>query len=449
MSHPRSILLQTGALVALVGGGALLALCYRPAAALAQDAPTTSRMSVGTDGTQATGESAYPAISGDGRYVAFASSASNLVAGDSNEAGDVFVKDCTNGALVCASLSTSGTPAAGESYAPSISADGQRVVFVSEGADLVANDGNQMADVFMRDFVAQATTRVSLSQGGEEADGSSSAARLSADGRFVAFVSQATNLVAGDTNGESDVFVRDLQTGALERISVAAAGEPADGGSEGPALSGDGRYVAFASTASNLIPGENGAGATKVWDVYRRDRASGTTMRVSASLTGGKGDGHSFAPAISADGRYVAFASYARNLITSDLDGRPDVYVRDLQAGTTQRVSVGLGGLEPTGDSLRPSISSDGRFVTFESGAGNLVSEPRPEGSTWTYVRDLLSELTARVVAASADSAPECGTVNAAISGDGRWIAFSSAEPALVAGDSNALEDVFVRGPLH
>jgi Tol biopolymer transport system component len=432
-----------------VGGGALLALRYRPATALAQDAPTTTRISVGADGAQASGESAYPAISGDGRYVAFASSASNLVAGDSNEAGDIFVKDRTSGALTCASISTSGTPAAGESYAPSISGDGQRVVFVSEGADLVAGDGNQMADVFMRDLGAQTTTRISVSQAGVEADGSSSAPRISADGRFVAFASQATNLVAGDTNGESDVFVRDLQTGALERISVAAAGEPADGPSEGPALSADGRYVAFASTSSNLIPGENGAGATKVWDVYRRDRTAGTTVRVSANLSGGKGDGHSFAPAISADGRYVAFASHARNLITSDLNERPDVYVRDLQAGTTQRVSVGMGGLEPTGDSRRPASSADGRFVTFESSAGNLVSEPSPEGSTWVYVRNLSSGLTSRVVAVSAASAAEGGSSDAAISGDGHWIAFASAEPTLVAGDSNALEDVFVRGPLH
>ena len=150
--------------------------------------------------------------------------------------------------------------------------------------------------------------------------------------------------------------------------------QPADGASEGAALSSDGRYVAFSSTASNLIPGEDGTDATKVWDVYRRDRTNGTTVRVSASLSGGKGDGHSFAPAISADGRWVAFASHAHNLITSDLNERPDVYLRDLQSGATARVSVGVGGLESTGDSLRPSISADGRFVTFESSASNLVS---------------------------------------------------------------------------
>jgi Tol biopolymer transport system component len=445
----RTLLVPSLSLAVLAGGLALLVLRLPPATAAADDLPATARVSIAANGAQGNDASAFPSISSDGSYVAFASSAWNLVAGDTNDAGDVFVKDCTTGGLSCVSLSTADAPANGESYAPSISADGQRIAFVSEASNLVAGDANKMADVFVRDAVSQTTSRISVSQAGVEADGSSSAPRISSDGRFVVFVSHATNLIAGDTNGQPDVFVRDLQSGALERISSGVAGAPADGASEGPALSSDGRYAVFASTASNLIPGEEGLGPTRVWDVYRRDRTSGTTVRVSLNLSGGKGDAHSFAPAISGDGRYVAFASHAHNLISSDLDNRPDVYVRDMQSGTTQRVSIGLGGLEPTGDSLRPSISADGRFVAFESSAGNLVSELRPEGSTWIYLRDLANGLTTRVVAASAEATPDGGTVSAAISADGRWIAFSSAEPTLVAGDSNALEDVFVRGPLN
>jgi Tol biopolymer transport system component len=371
------------------------------------------------------------------------------VSGDTNGKGDVFVKNRATGSITCVSLSSSGVPVEGESYAPSLSGDGQRVVFVSDGATLVAVDSNQVADVFLRDLGAQATTRLSVSQTGAEADGASSAPRISTDGRFVAFSSLATNLVAGDTNAQSDVFVRDLQAGTVECVSLATGGAPADGASEGVAVSGDGRYVVFASTATNLIEGEQLADAARVWDLYRRDRVAGAIVRVSASPAGLKGNAHSFAPVISADGRYVAFTSHASNLIASDTNGCPDVFVRDVQSGTTVRVSTGLGGGEPTGDSLRPSISSDGRYVTFESGAGNLVSDPRPEDSTWVYLRDLQDGTTVRVVSASAESTGDGGTLHAAISADGRWIAFASAEPALIAGDSNGFEDVFVRGPLH
>jgi Tol biopolymer transport system component len=172
-------------------------------------------------------------------------------------------------------------------------------------------------------------------------------------------------------------------------------------------------------------------------------------VRLSSSVAGLKGNGYSYAPAISADGRYVSFASLASNLVASDINGRSDVFVRDVLAGTTVRASIGLGGSEPTGESLRPSISSDGRYVTFESSAENLVSDPSPEGSTWIYLRDLQTAITVRVVSASPEDMGDGGTFHAAISCDGRWIAFASAEPALVAGDSNGFEDVFVRGPLH
>jgi Tol biopolymer transport system component len=415
----------------LAGALALALECARPERAPGGIAQPTRRVSNAARGSQANGASGYPSISADGRCIAFASVASNLVAGDENELGDVFVADVAGSALVCASVAPNGRPATGESHAPSISGDGLRVVFVSDAADLVDGDQNHAADVFLRDLRARTTTRVSVSAAGAEADGASYAPRISTDGRWVAFASQASNLVPRDTNGQPDVFLRDLQGGTLERISFAAGGGDADGASEGPALSSDGRYVAFASTALNLVPGENPAGATRVWDVYRRDRAAGTIVRVSASVSGGKGDGHSFAPAISADGRCVAFASHARNLISSDLDERADVFVRDLRTGTTQRVSVGLGGLEPTGDSLRPSISADGRFVSFESSAGNLVAEPRPEGSTWVYLRDLSKGTTTR----------SGGNADAALSADGRWIAFSAVE--------SGLEDLFVRGPLR
>lgn len=448
MARFRSILVRSGAVLGFTCLALAVAIRYRPVRAASSDSPTTRRISVSGSGSEACGPSSYPALSADGRFAAFASTASNLVAGDSNDSGDIFVKDSMSGALVCTSVSGAGTPAAGGSFAPSISADGQRVVFVSEAANLVSGDTNGEADVFLRDLATETTTRISVSTSGQEADGASSAPRISGDGRFVAFASQATNLVPGDTNEESDVFVRDLQTGATERISQSSTGGPADGPSESASISADGRYVAFASSALNLIAGESGEGASRVWDVYLRDRANGTIVRVSRSTTGGNGNGHSFVPVLSGDGLRVAFTSEASNLIPSDLNGCADVFLRDLLSGTTVRVSAGLGGAEPSGASARPSISADGRFVAFESSATNLVSVPAPEHSTWTYLRDLQTGLTTRVVAAAPEARPGGGALRPAISADGHWIAFSSSEPDLVGGDGNDLEDVFLRGPL-
>jgi len=449
MTQFPSMLLRGGAILLLSCAVVMSALYLHPVHAASDDPTTTRRISVGSSGAEASGESSYPVLSADGRFVAFASAAANLVAADTNEAGDVFVKDSTSGTLICASVSIAGAPGAGGSFAPSISSDGQRVVFVSEAPDLVAGDTNGVADVFMRNLVAGVTTRISVSASGEEADGTSSAPRMSADGRYVAFASQATNLVAGDTNDESDVYVRDLQSNTLERISQSATGGPTNGPSEGAAISADGRFVAFSSSALNLIAGETGEGAVQVWDVYLRDRANGTTVRVSTSASSGKGNGHSFVPVISADGRYVAFTSEASNLVSSDLNQLADVFVRDLVSGTTVRVSAGLGGSEAAGASIRPSISADGRYVVFESSAANLVSEPAPEQSTWTYLRDLQSGLTTRVVAAAPEPRPGGGALRPAISADGHWVAFSSSEPDLVSGDGNDLEDVFLRGPIH
>lgn len=437
----------TTRLPTFASGGMLLALAALGLHAAPAEPAQTRRASGTSEGVQANGASSYPSLSSDGRFVAFTSEATNLVALDQNDADDVFVKDMATGELRCASLSVAGHPGNGASSSASISGDGQRVAFASSAADLVAGDTNQLADVFVRDLAAGTTVRLSVGPGGVQADGASSGPRLSADGRWVAFSSRATNLVAGDANGVADVFVCDLQTGAIERASLGAGGAEANGPSEGPALSADGRFVAFASVARNLIPGE-GPGAPGTWNVYVRDRANGTTVRASARLGGGNGDGHSFEPALSGDGRWVAFTSYARDLVAVDTNARRDVYLRDLLLGTTLRVSLGAGGAEPDHDSSRPALSADGRFVAFESSATNLATGAAPPGSTWVFVHDRSSGITARLFAAPSTPRPDGGAGLAAISADGRFVACSSGEPALVAGDTNEAEDVFVRGPL-
>ncbi|MBK7643850.1 MAG: PD40 domain-containing protein [Planctomycetes bacterium] len=362
----------------------LVVVCLRSAPASNTVLPTTRLASVTAGGHQGSDASHYPAVSADGRFVVFASDAANLVSGDTNGAGDIFVKDMNEGGVVCVSRNAAGGPAQGESYAASISGAGARVAFASEAADLVVGDTNGQPDVFVRDLIAGTTTRASAGAAGE-GDGASAAPCLSADGRFVAFASRATNLVSNDTNGVADVFVRDLQTGLVECVSAAPAGVPGNDASASPALSADGRYVVFASSATNLIAGRRSSAESGYWCIYRRDRQLGTTIRVSANTAGLRGNSLSSQPAVSADGRYVAFASLATDLVGSDLDGQQDIFVRDVVAGTTVRASLGPAGIEPNGPSSRPAISADGRYVVFESEAANLNDGYVPPGSAWCY----------------------------------------------------------------
>jgi Tol biopolymer transport system component len=241
------------------------------------------RVSVSTAGTQGDGASTYCAVSGDGRFVAFLSAADNLVAGDTNGHVDVFVRDRQLGTTERVSVSTAGAQADADCLGPAISADGRFVVFSSAATTLVPADTNGKLDVFVHDRQTGITERVSVSSAGVQGDNNSAFPSISGDGRFVAFWSAATNLVSGDTNAHSDVFVHDRQTGVTERVSVSSAGVQADGDSlVSPAISADGRFVAFYSSATNLVPGDTNAQA----DVFVGDRQLGTTERVSVSSAG-------------------------------------------------------------------------------------------------------------------------------------------------------------------
>jgi Tol biopolymer transport system component len=220
--------------------------------------------------------------------------------------------------------------------------------------------------------LAQVTERVSVDSSGAQGHGDSGYFRssISADGRYVAFASDAPDLVPGDTNGSRDVFVRDRLNGTTERVSTDAGGVQGNADSHDPGLSADGRFVTFESLASNLVPGDSNA----VSDIFVRDRLTGTTERVSVDSSGVQGNLASFAPSISADGRLVAFASAASNLVANDTNARGDVFVRDRLLGTTQRVSVSSAGAQASGASDEPAISADGRFVSFDCGASNLIA---------------------------------------------------------------------------
>jgi Tol biopolymer transport system component len=308
-----------------------------------------------------------PAISADGRFVVFASSATNLVPADRNQAVDVFLRDRAAGTTERVSVAGRKTEANDESSRPAISPDGRFVAFASYADNLVAGDTNVASDVFLRDRQAQTTERVSVSSTEQQTDNSSDSSAVSADGRFVAFASSASNLVAGDDDGASDVFLRDRRAGTTEAVSIVtpSAGFGAHSGS--PAISADGRYVAFDSWEPDLVSGDT----NNSFDVFVRDRATGVLERVSVDSAGVQGDDWSLGPSISADGRFVAFHSFARNLVADDGNNDYDIFVHDRQTHATVRASVTTGGAEGGFQlgSLNPSLSADGQVVAFESEA--------------------------------------------------------------------------------
>jgi hypothetical protein len=388
--------------------------------------------------------------SGDGQYIAFASYASNLVVGDTNGIWDVFVRDRSTGVTERVSVDSSGVEGTYYSWQPSISSDGRFVAFSSGASNLVAGDTNNAFDVFVHDRSTGGTDRISLDSSGNEANGSSQWPSISSDGRFVAFSSDASNLVAGDSNGKRDVFVRDLQTGTTERVSVDSSTAQGDGdsGYGGFAISGNGLVVAFASDASNLVAGDSNGKR----DVFVHDRVSGATERMSVDSAGTQSDASSGGASLSADGSIVAFDSDATNLVGNDTNGKRDVFVRDRPSGAVERVSVdsfgaqGISSPYPWDESIgsyAPTISTDGNSVAFMSDAGNLVLNDNWVPDVFAHDRD-----TGYTEKVSVDSAGVSGTQSSrwgSISGDGNVVAFASLAPNLVAGDTNGAFDVFVR----
>ena len=337
---------------------------------------TTQRVSVASGGGETDLGSYNPTVSVDGRYVAFASDATNLVTDDTNGLTDIFVRDMAAGVTVRVSVSLAGGDSSGASYSPAISADGHRIAFASDAPDLVADDTNGTTDVFVREFQPDlssgSTVRVSTSIFGGDSDAASYSPVISGDGSTVAFVSDATNLVSDDTDGTTDVFAVGLAPGSVTtRVSVAAGGGDPDGPSFFSALSADGRFVAFASLATNIVTDDtNGQ-----MDVFRFDRTDGSTVRVNVPSAGGEANGFAYSPSLSGDGSVVVFASDATNLVPGDGNSMADVFARDVSAGTTVRVSRSTTGGDADGQSFGPVVTDDGTQVAFASAASNLISD--------------------------------------------------------------------------
>jgi Tol biopolymer transport system component len=400
----------------------------------------TIRVSVASDGTEANDHSYSPlSISADGRYVAFGSYATNLVSDDTNNIGDIFIHDTLNGTTTRVSVASDGTEADGYSYSPSISADGRYVAFGSYATNLVSDDTNNIGDIFIHDTLNGTTTRVSVASDGTEADGYSYSPSISADGRYVAFVSRATNLVSDDTNNIDDIFIHDTLSGTTTRVSIASDGTEANGFSNSPSISANGRYVAFESYATNLVANDQNNAS----DIFVHDILNGTTTRVSISWIGREADGHSYHPSISADGRYVAFESDADNLPTADSNWIRDIFVRDTVNQTTIMVSVASDGTQANDYSRFPFISADGRYVAFESDANNLVSNDINE-STDIFIHNIEAGITTRVSVASDGTEANFSSYPGPLSANGHYVVFQSGATNLVSGDTNDKSDIFL-----
>jgi LPXTG-site transpeptidase (sortase) family protein len=398
----------------------------------------TERISVASDGTQGNAGSDKPDISTNSNFIAFISTADNLVLNDTNGKRDVFVHNRITGIteiVSIADVSLGGVQGNDDAYPfhVSLSADGRFVVFGSRASNLVAGDINDYGDVFVHDRNTGNTELVSVASDGTHGNYQSSwgderGPVISGDGRFVVFLSTATNLVPGVITQQ--MYLRDLLNKTTEVISLDNNDVPI--GSNGqPSISADGRYIVF----------------HQAQEVWVRDRLAGVTELASQAMNGGVGNSNSEKASISGDGRFVTFHSWATNLVnndTNDTNGQPNIFVRDMQGGSTELISIANNGTQANNGSHYPSISANGRFVIFTSSATNLVIGDT-NGVQDVFIHDRQTNIT-EIVSINKDGGQSNGHSHpmASISGDGRFIAFGSIASNLVFGDTNGVVDIFV-----
>ncbi len=406
-------------------------------------AQQTTRVSVSTSGAQGSGLS--PVISAEGRYVAFESVSPNFVPNDTNGSADIFVRDRQLGVTECVSVSSAGAVGNGDSSDPAISSDGRYVVFASTATNLDPADTNIFQDIYVRDRALGTTQLVSVSSTGVLANDHCDHPAISADGRYVVFVTDANTLTPEGTLGmHLNVYLRDLVAGTTELVSHRPSGGQGNGNSDDPSISADGRFIAFDSLATNLVVDDQN-GST---DIFVLDRQTGVSVLASVSSLGAQASGNSLAPSLSADGRIVAFTSHAPDLVPGDTNTFSDIFVRDLLAGTTQRVSVDSSGAQANSVSDRAAVSGDGRFVGFHSYATNLVAGDT-NGHDDVFLHDLSNGVTEVASVNSAGVQSNTNSLDASLSYDARYVAFGSLGSNLAPGDTNNIVDAFVhdRGP--
>lgn len=418
----------------------LLLAAFPDVAAAQPDAlAPCERVSVNNQGGEGNASSSGPAVNANGTVVGYFSDASNLVSRDRNDVRDAFCRDriarLTERHSVAANGNEGNARSHSEGLGPALSGDGNLFAFSTFASNLGPDDTNGVGDVYVRNRASGEQTRVTYAHTGGETDGTSIVGDISTDGRCVVYQSFATNIVPLDQNGASDVFLFDRASGLTTLVSSGPDG-PGNGASITPAVSGDCRFVAFASAATNLVAGDTNG----LTDIFVRDMQTGEIRRVSVASDGTQANGTSFFPDLSFDGSVVAFKSDASNLVPDDTNGEPDVFVH--AGGVTTRVSVDDFGHQADGFSGPPSVSGDGRFVAFPSWAANLVSDDgNSAGDVFVYDRRAL-----RIRRVTCGVEPNAGVPDIAprLSTDGNWVAFASSASNLVEGDSNNSVDVFI-----
>ncbi len=387
------------------------------------------QVSVDSNGVGANAFSGRGEVSANGRFVAFDSSATNLTATDTNGFGDVFLRDLQLNTTVLVSVTATGELANGGSEAPVISADGRYVAFDTGATNLASlPDANGFTDVYVKDMQTGTVTRASLSTTGAEPNNESTVLSISGDGRFVVFDSDADNLVPNDTNGHGDIFVRDMQMGATTGVSISGN----SGGFDG-SISLDGNFVVFNSSSTNFAPDDTNGRL----DVFVYSMLTGQIARASVSSSGAQGDWNSTEPSISGDGRYVTFST-ASNFSAVDTYGYIQLYVRDMQAGTTTLATF-RDGYAMVGESDASEISADGRYIAYSF-------DDKGDGmpTRWLYIHDRVTASNTMTVSTGASNY-EWNPILPSISGDGRYLVFSSSSPNLAPGDTNNTRDIFLK----
>jgi|GEM_PF-3049838 len=442
----RYILRLSSVLILLATGGFFAASLWPGEGAWAAPAVPEVVAGVTTRIGQGNGDVTSLSISADASTLAFASAATDLLAGDTNNLSDIFIYSRTTGQINRASVSDAGEEANEVSYTPALSADGRYVAFSSDATNLVLDDTNGRRYIFVRDLVSGRTTRVSVDSAGKQGNGDSFNPQISAGGRYVVFESDATNLVGGDSNGRRDVFVFDRHTNIIRRVSLGPAGVEANRDSVMPNISADGRYVVYESLATNLVTDDT----NNATDIFLYDRIDGSTRRVSAPAGGGESDGPSTLASISDDNRFVVFRSFGANLVEGDNNGSWDIFVVDLASGAVEIVSRSSDGTQgspllsnPEVIPARPALSATGRYVVYQSDAANLVPGDS-NGKADIFLRDRQTGVTTRLSVSSIGGEADAHAVAPVISSDARYAAFLSASRAL-AGGGNGHVALFLR----
>jgi Tol biopolymer transport system component len=434
--HSREVVKALRIACAVATIAVLSLLCTAPASAQSRERECVSVNSLGVEGD---GPSDQPALSGDGRFVAFRSAATNLVRGDRNGVRDVFVHDCATETTERVSVASDGGDPDGPSGAPAFSADGRFVAFESDARNLVHGDTNGCTDVFVRDLAAGTTERVSVDDGGCEGTGRSCGPLLSADGRFVAFTSDAHDLVAGDRNAASDAFVHDRATGATERVSLDLRGREFPGTSLAQSISADGRLVLFWSDA----PSGPGRAPWDAGDIYLRDRPANSTDRASVNHSHAGQRYGAFDGRMSADGRYITYLGLDHEPNWAGLWGY-QVLVRDRTNDTVEVASRTARTSVVRWSCAYPAISSDGSTVTFSYSGNNFFAHEKWMHAD-VYLHPRGTPFLAFVSDGSAKGDGPGASLRSALSSDGGTIAFDSTSSDLVEGDTNRRCDVFVQ----